>query len=165
MRLLRYEIPFTMEETTQKLRAQMQGQYRLEPFLLLNMIPFCGKHGLYGRIKQQKIWAVAVSGYDMFPRRFFRGTLQDRGGHTILEGRFVHSWALWIYLLVALAWVETPLYLGGWPRSVLINGFVTWLWFLAMALIPGILKNKKNEQLVRTCFENLCTNETDCSSN
>jgi len=65
MRLLRYEIPFTMEETTQKLRAQMQGQYRLEPFLLLNMIPFCGKHGLYGRIKQQKIWAVAVSGYDV----------------------------------------------------------------------------------------------------
>ena len=165
MRLLRYEIPFTIEETTQKLRAQMKGQYRLESLLVLNKITFCGKHGRYGRIKQQKIWAVAVSGYDMFPRRFFRGTLQDRGGHTILEGRFAHSWALRIFLLLALAWVETPFYLGRWSYSVFMNGFISWLWYLAIVLIPGILKNKKNEQLVRTCFENLCTNETDCSSN
>lgn len=161
MKQFRYEIPLSAEETTQRLRAQMQGKYRLEPFLLLNMVPFTTKRGIYGRIQQQKIWAVAVSGYSMFPRRFFKGTLRERDGYTVLEGKFTHTWALRFYLLLALAWVEIPNYLAGASHGVLVSGFIMWLWFSAVALIPGILKNKKNEQLVRTYFENLCVRETD----
>lgn len=84
----RYEIPLPLDEVKERLRADMQTDWPLGKLLRSVKRPANDRRGLYGQIEGERLWAVMMRGYDMYPKRVFFGTLRAQGDHTILEGGF-----------------------------------------------------------------------------
>lgn len=74
----RYEIPLPLDEVKERLRADMQTDWPLGKLLRSVKRPANDRRGLYGQIEGERLWAVMMRGYDMYPKRVFFGTLLHR---------------------------------------------------------------------------------------
>lgn len=101
----RYEIPLPLDEVKERLRADMQTDWPLGKLLRSVKRPANDRRGLYGQIEGERLWAVMMHGYDMYPKRVFFGTLRAQGDHTILEGGFRYPMQVLLKLAVLLAWI------------------------------------------------------------
>ena len=103
----RYEIPLPLDEVKERLRADMQTDWPLGKLLRSVKRPANDRRGLYGQIEGERLWAVMMRGYDMYPKRVFFGTLRAQGDHTILEGGFRYPMQVLLKLAVLLAWIHS----------------------------------------------------------
>ena len=125
----RYEIPLPLDEVKERLRADMQTDWPLGKLLRSVKRPANDRRGLYGQIEGERLWAVMMHGYDMYPKRVFFGTLRAQGDHTILEGGFRY------------------------PMQVLLCEAALCALFFALLIVPGRLINRENDRTVREYFQ------------
>ena len=156
----RFEIPLPLGEAKARLRAGMQADWPLGKLLRSVKTPANGRRGLYGQVEGERVWAVMVHGYDMFPKRVFFGTLQTQGNYTILEGSFRYPLQVLLKLVVLLVWFVFCV------SRVRVD---TWLVFLCMAalcilffsllIMPGLLINRENNRAVIEYFQQAANGE------
>ena len=137
----RYEIPLPLDEVKERLRADMQTDWPLGKLLRSVKRPANDRRGLYGQIEGERLWAVMMHGYDMYPKRVFFGTLRAQGDHTILEGGFRYPMQVLLKLAVLLAWI-----LFGIIRIGVYTA-------PALLIVPGRLINRENDRTVREYFQ------------
>ena len=113
----RYEIPLPLDEVKERLRADMQTDWPLGKLLRSVKRPANDRRGLYGQIEGERLWAVMMHGYDMYPKRVFFGTLRAQGDHTILEGGFRYPMQVLLKLAVLLAWILFENIFSGLPAG------------------------------------------------
>lgn len=149
----RFEIPLPLGEAKARLRAGMQADWPLGKLLRSVKTPANGRRGLYGQVEGERVWAVMVHGYDMFPKRVFFGTLQTQGNYTILEGSFRYPLQVLLKLVVLLVWfVFGVIRVGVHTRLVILCEAGLCMLFFALLIVPGILINRGNNQAVREYF-------------
>lgn len=66
-----FEIPLSLNEAKAQLCAGMQTDCALGKLLRSVKMPANDRRGLYGQIEGERVWAVMVHGYDMYPKRVF----------------------------------------------------------------------------------------------
>lgn len=155
-----FEIPLSLNEAKAQLCAGMQTDCALGKLLRSVKMPANDRRGLYGQVEGERVWAVMVHGYDMFPKRVFFGTLQTQGNYTILEGSFRYPLQVLLKLVVLLVWFVFCV------SRVRVD---TWLVFLCMAamcilffsllIMPGLLINRENNRAVIEYFQQAANGE------
>ena len=131
-----FEIPLSLNEAKAQLCAGMQTDCALGKLLRSVKMPANDRRGLYGQIEGERVWAVMVHGYDMYPKRVFFGTLRTQGNHTILLACFV-------FVVIRV---------GVYTRLVILCEAGLCMLFFALLIVPGILINRGNNQAVREYF-------------
>ena len=126
-----FEIPLSLNEAKARLCAGMQTDCALGKLLRSVKMPANDRRGLYGQIEGERVWAVMVHGYDMYPKRVFFGTLRTQGNHTILEGSFRYPMQVLLKLavlcLVEEIFHDTPVLMMDYFFSMLGNNRLTYL--------------------------------------
>lgn len=157
----RYEIPLPLDEVKERLRADMQTDWPLGKLLRSVKRPANDRRGLYGQIEGERLWAVMMHGYDMYPKRVFFGTLRAQGDHTILEGGFRYPMQVLLKLAVLLAWILFGIIrIGVYTAPALLCEAALCALFFALLIVPGRLINRENDRTVREYFQRASRGES-----
>ena len=142
----RYEIPLPLDEVKERLRADMQTDWPLGKLLRSVKRPANDRRGLYGQIEGERLWAVMMRGYDMYPKRVFFGTLR--------EGCFRYPMQVLLKLSVLLSWILFGIIrIGVYTAPALLCEAALCALFFALLIVPGRLINRENDRTVREYFQ------------
>lgn len=98
---LRYELNMPIEAAEERLNQHMNSEHSLWSVLAKSLlIPFYSKVGMFGKLKEDKLWLVYICGGHRYAIRCFFAEFIDLNGTTILQGKFRFSIITWLSLIL-----------------------------------------------------------------
>ena len=86
---MRIVVPCDLEETKRRIRYGV----RLESGPVVFELPMLLKEELRGNVEGTTFWVQCTRPHMVnFPQRYFSGTLEQEEDHTVIEGKFRHTW-------------------------------------------------------------------------
>lgn len=98
---LRYELNMPIEAAEERLNQHMNSKHSLLSVLGKSLlIPFYSEVGMFGKIKEDKLWLAYICGGHRYAIRCFFAEFINLNGTTVLQGRFRFSIITWLSLIL-----------------------------------------------------------------
>lgn len=135
-------VDYGIEETKFRLKRGL----RTESGPVVFEFPMMLKEELRGDVKGNTFWVQSTRPHMVnFPQRYFRGTLEQEDDHTVIEGKFRHTW---FYKGTALALVLFCALLGSVSFVGLLWGVLVLAIFLLGAWLSSVIYEKDEKTVI-----------------
>lgn len=147
---LRYELNMPIEAAEDRMSQHMDSEHSLLSVLAKSrLIPFYSKVGMFGKLREDKLWLVYICGGHRYAIRCFFAEFIDLNGTTVLQGKFRFSAITWLALILS-CWALTivcGVSVGKWALWIFCL-FTVWSVYVILVILMGIHESKPRERKI-----------------